>query len=147
VRRVGGVSLKCLSAPPAAAVPHAAPPPPPLSEERLRELWNLLLEELKKTDPKLCDALTNRPIAYDDEDNFRILVPSSYNDSEIRPHLIRLLTFLREKAARPQLNCRIEVVREEKEDAIYRPLDKYDAMCRTNPNLELLRRILPEIDY
>ena len=72
---------------------------------------------------------------------------NSYIESEIKPYLIRMLTFLRSKSGRPNLNCKTEVVYEEKEAKAYTPRDKYDVMQQANPILETFRIIFPEVDY
>jgi len=72
-----------------------------------------MLEALKGEFPKLYDHLKDKELRIDEEDHFTILVSNSFVESEIKQYLIRMLTYLRSKSGRPNLNCKIEVVYEE----------------------------------
>lgn len=146
LRRVGSVSIKSapVNLPPVQEQPQVAPP---LDEAKLHECWNAMLEAMKGKLPKLADLLKDRELRLDEEDMFTIIVSNSYIESEIKPYLIRMLTFLRSKSGRPNLNCKTEVVYEEKEAKAYTPRDKYDVMQQANPILETFRIIFPEVDY
>lgn len=106
-----------------------------------------MLESLGGEMPKLAEMLKGKELRLENEDFFVIIVNSSYAESEIRPNLIRMLTYLRSKSGRPKLNCKVEVVYEEKEKVVYTPRDKYEAMLQRNPALETFRVLFPEVDY
>ena len=45
------------------------------------------------------------------------------------------------------LECKVNPRFVEKEDVLYSPIDKYNAMLKVNPSLVELRKIFPQIDY
>ena len=120
---------------------------PPLTQGQLEECWKDLLEAMKDDLPKLAEQLKGRELRMEGEDMFAVVVNNSYLEAEIRPHLIRMLTYLRKKSRRPMLNCRVEVEYEEHEAVTYAPRDKYDVMVRTNPALKKMLELFPEVDY
>lgn len=119
----------------------------PLDEAGLRECWDAMLGAMKGDLPKLAEQLKDNKLRLDGADSFTVIVSNGYIESEIKPHLIRMLTYLRAKTGRPSLNCKVEVVYEEKESKAYTPRDKYEVMLRANPDLETLRILFPELDY
>lgn len=147
LRRATDISLKDIGTSPS-RVESADPLPdgPPLTEEDLKALWAEMLEEMAKKTPKLAEQLKDRPLRLEEEDQFVIEVNSSYMDAEIRPHLIPMLTFMRQKGRRKNLNCRMEVVYEEHEATIYYARDKYDVMVKENPELERFRVLFPDVE-
>ena len=120
---------------------------PPIGDEELRVCWEAMAEAMKGELPKLSEQLKEKELRLEGENFFVILVNNSYLDAEIRPHLIRMLTYLRKRSGRPDLNCRVEVVYEEREAVAYSPRDKYEVMSQANPALEEFRIIFPEVDY
>lgn len=106
-----------------------------------------MIEAMKNELPKLAEQLKDKELRMDEEDFFTIIVNNSFIESEIKPHLIRMLTYLRGKSGRPNLNCKTEVVYEEKEAVPYTPRDKYDVMQKSNPALDTFRVLFPEVDY
>lgn len=147
LRRASDVSLKDMGA---SASPAASPTPqpdgPPLTEEDLKALWAEMLKELAKTTPRLAEQLGDRQLHLEAEDLFVVEVNSSYMDAEIKPHLIAMLTFMRHKGRRKNLNCKIEVVYEEHEATVYYARDKYDVMVKENPELERFRVLFPDVE-
>lgn len=119
----------------------------PLTFEHLKQCWTEMLEAMREPLPKVAENLATREIRFVDEDNFTIVVSNSYVESEIKPHILRILTYLRTKTQRPMLNCRIEVEYEEQESVAYIPRDKYDLMVSSNKALETFKIIFPEVDY
>lgn len=146
LHRTMGVSVKTdVEVPVAkAAVEEEAPE---LSQQQLEAYWNDMLDDIKADQPKLAEQLRGRELRMEGVDMFDVVVNNSYIDAEIRPHLIRMLTILRQKSGRPKLNCRVVVEYQEQEALIYAPRDKYDAMLRSNPALEAMRQLFPEVDY
>lgn len=106
-----------------------------------------MLNAMKEELPKLSEQLKDKKLNIEQEDFFTIEVNNSYLESEIKPHLIRMLTYMRNRSGRPNLNCRIVVVYEEKEAVVYTPRDKYDVMQKSNPALDTFRVLFPEVDY
>lgn len=152
VRRVGGISIKPTEpvAPATVAAMVAAEPQkdqPPLTLDMLKPYWEKALQQLRTEQPKLADTVESREVRVDGEDHFLIVVNNSYTESEIKPHLVQLLSLLRPAMGRPQLNCGIEVEWEEKEAIIYTPRDKYDALSAKNPALGMFKVLFPEVDY
>lgn len=146
LRRVGSISIKTVPVD-VSTVTHPAVAAPPLDEAKLHECWEALLEAMKGELPKLAEQLMDKELRLEGEDMFSIIVNNSFIESEIKPHLIRMLTYLRAKSGRPNLNCKIEVVYEEKETKAYIPRDKYDVMQHANPALDTFRVLFPEVDY
>lgn len=152
VRRVGGISIKPTNpvAPATVAAMVGAEQQkdlPPLTTEMLEPCWEKALQQLRTEQPKLADTLASSEVRIDGEDHFLIVVNNSYTESEIKPHLVGLLSILRREMNRPQLNCSIEVEWEEKEAVIYTPRDKYDALSAKNPALGMFKVLFPEVDY
>ncbi len=146
LRRAGSINIK--TAPVHHEETQSQPTTiPPLDDERLHACWEAMLSAMKGELPKLAELLKDKPLRIDEEDMFSIIVSNSFVESEIKPHLIRMLTYLRAKSGRPNLNCKTEVVYEEKEAKAYAPRDKYDVMQQSNPALETFRILFPEVDY
>ena len=147
LRRASAVSLKDIGAPSGtAASPEVLPDGPPLTQEALKALWDEMLEELAKDAPWLAEQLSGRPLHFESEDQFVVEVNSSYMDAEIKPRLIAMLTFMRQKGRRKNLNCKVEVVYEEHEATVYYARDKYDVMTKENPELERFRVLFPDVE-
>lgn len=105
-----------------------------------------MIEAMREPMPKLADLLADRKVRLEEDDLFAIIVSNSYVEAEIKPNLIRMLTYLRTKTGRPDLNCRVEVVYEEKESVAYTARDKYDVMASVNPMLNTFRVLFPDVD-
>ena len=57
-----------------------------------------------------------------------------------------MLTYMRQKSCRKNLNCRVEVGYEEHEATVYYARDKYDVMVKENPELERFRVLFPDVE-
>lgn len=152
VRRKRGISLADTMAMGAISIADVLPkqeekPLPPITLETLDEYWKQALQQLAGTEPKLVEVLKERELRVDGDEHFVIVVSNSYSASEIKPHLMQLLTILRNLSHRPKLNCAVVVEAEEREAVIYHPRDKYDAMVNNNPVLNTFRQLFPEVDY
>ena len=146
LRRMPGLSVKT-SQPVSASTESMPQDAPPITQQQLEEYWGDMLKAMKEDFPKLAEQLEGRELRMEEEDMFVVVVNNSYLDAEIRPRLLRMLTYLRKRSRRPMLNCRVEVVYEEHEAVAYAPRDKYDAMVQRNPHLEKFREMFPEVDY
>ncbi len=146
LHRTMGISIKTEPIAPPTTTQEVAKEAEPLTLESLTVHWQAMLEAMGAEMPKLAEQLKGRELRMEEEDKFVIVVNNSYAEAEIRPHLIRMLTFLRARSGRPKLNCRVEVVYEEHEAVAYTARDKYDVMLRANPALESLRVLFPEVD-
>lgn len=146
LRRADNISVK-LSPNDVAVLPQEATVlQPPLSQERLEEVWKLMLTSIAEVEPRLFEHLKDRKVKMVEEDVFELYVDNSYIESEIKMHLIRMLTYLRKKSGRPELNCLIKIVVVEKESRPYSARDKYDAMVKENKVLETMRIIFPDVE-
>ena len=123
------------------------PKAPPVTLEQLNTYWAEMLQAMRQQEPKFAEQLKDKELRIEDDDTFVILVNNNYLDTEIRRHLVSMLTYLRQRSGRPQLNARVEVVYEEKEALVYSPRDKYDAMLQSNPALASFRVLFSEVDY
>ena len=127
--------------------PTATEPLPPLTITELQQHWQAMVQAMQKDLPQLSEQVKDRELRVDGDDHFIVVVPNNYVETEIKTHLIRMLTYLRNRSGRQDLNCHVVVEYEEHETVAYTPRDKYDVMSEANPNLETLRIILPEVDY
>lgn len=119
---------------------------PPLTLEQLTAYWGEMLKAMQPELPKLAAQLEGKELRLEGDEMFVVVVNNSYLDAEIRPHLIRMLTYLRKLSHRPMLNCRVEVVYEEHEAVAYTARDKYDVMVQANPMLDNFRVLFSEVD-
>lgn len=110
------------------------------------EHWEAMLQQLQSDNPKLAEILKGREIRLQEE-QFDIVVPNSFIESEIKPHLTRLLESLRKATGHPLLNGHVLVEYEEREAVVYAPHDKYQVMLNANPALASFLTLFPDLDY
>ena len=118
-----------------------------LNQLQLEQLWNETVEHIAAKDAMLAGHLREAKVRMEEDDNFSVEVVSNFAQSEIKPHLLRILTYMRTRCGCPKLNCHIEVVYVEREAVAYTPRDKYDVMLATNPILATFKVIFPDVDY
>lgn len=116
----------------------------PVTQEVLESLWEEMLRELPGIPAQHLKGLTLR---IEEVDMFVVEVESNYAETEIKPHLLDILKYLRGRTNRQLLNCRIEIVAKEHDTVAYMPRDKYDIMLESNPALATMRVYFPEIDF
>lgn len=145
VHRVSSLSIKMNPDEVVTPLPEAVKLPP-MEQEALEESWKSMLDFFAEREPKLVESLKGRTIRLEGEDFFVIEVGNSYVEAEIRPHLRDMLEQMRAISGHKLLNCKVEVVYEEKEAKIYAPRDKYQVMAKENPVLETFRILFPEVD-
>lgn len=119
----------------------------PVTHEELSQYWEEMLHAMQEQFPTLSQHLTGLNLRIEEEDMFVVEVESNYAEAEIKPYLLRILTYLRRKANRPMLNCRLEVVAKEQDAVACMPRDKYEIMLESNPVLATMRVYFPEIDF
>lgn len=66
---------------------------------------------------------------------------------EFKPHRINVMEALRRRTSMPMLDCKVNPLFIAKDEVIYTPSDKYNAMLARNPKLLELRKLFPQIDY
>ena len=69
-----------------------------------------------------------------------------YIDLKIPP-ICDVLTALRNKCGMPMLECKVNPLFVKKNDVLYSPDQKYNAMLERNPAIAGLRKLFPNIDY
>ena len=115
----------------------------PLTQEDLDRYWTEIADELnlqllmEKGKPRLSDH--NGCIEIDAQ--------TTYFHEDFKPRRIEVMQLLRKKCGMPMLECKVNPLYIEKDEVIYSPNDKYNAMLKTNPRLVELRKIFPQIDY
>lgn len=119
----------------------------PVTLEKLSQYWDEMLHAMEGEFPTLAQHLKGLNLRLEEEDMFVVEVESNYAESEIKPYLLRILTYLRSKTGRPMLNCRLEIVTPEQDAVAYLPRDKYEIMLESNPALAKLHVYFPEIDF
>lgn len=117
-----------------------------LTQELLDSCWSQMLAQIQTTEEKLFSHLSGRDVKLEENSTFVIIVSNSYVEASIKPFIVRILSFLRKKTGHPELNCRIEIVAEERKVVTYFASEKYEAMAARNPDLEHLRILFPDID-
>ena len=147
LRRKSSLSISVDQPTAAAAAPAEAPQQQTLTLALLEGYWESMLGAMREQYPQLAEHLGVAKLEWVDEDNFVIVVQSSFAESEVRPYLVRILTYLRRKSARGLLNATIKVVHVERKTVAYMPQEKFDLMASTNPVLNTFRVIFPEVDY
>ena len=125
----------------------AVEPKPPLAHEELQALWTEAMAFIKEKEPEAFKLLADREVRVGEGETFCIVADSSLLDQELRPYKVEILEWMRHRAHRPRLNCRVIVEYVEHEKLIYAPRDKYEAMVAKNPTLETFHVLFPEIDY
>lgn len=118
----------------------------PLTQDELEAAWHDMLNAMHEPLPKLYDQLQDKSVTVDDEESFVITIYNSYTDSEIKAHLIRMLTYLRKRLGRPMLNCHTQIVAPVREVKPYTAKDKYDVMVHENAELDAMRILFPEVE-
>ena len=138
----GSISIKAATAT-KVEMPKLQAEVKPLSQEDLSQYWNEAAEALELTE--LMQAAEVRPS--EQVGMFEVDAQTVYFADEFRPHKIDVLTFMRKKAGMPMLDCKVNPLYVSKDQVIYSPDDKYNAMLATNPKLIELRKLFPMIDY
>ena len=139
---LGGISIKGIGAKPA-PVQHIEVEVKPLSEEDLTAYWQeagkeLGLEEL------LAGAV---PHLGEKQGCIEIDAQTVSFHEEFKPKKIEVMEFLRKKTGMRMLDCKVNQLFVSKDEVIYSPEDKYQAMLEQNPQLAELRKLFPIIDY
>ena len=139
---LGGISIKGIGAKPA-TVQHIEVEVKPLSEEDLTAYWQeagkeLGLEEL------LAAAV---PHLGEKQGCIEIDAQTVSFHEEFKPKKIEVMEFLRKKTGMRMLDCKVNQLFVSKDEVIYSPEDKYQAMLEQNPQLAELRKLFPIIDY
>lgn len=119
----------------------------PITQERLQEAWDQLLESWSTASPEKYDVLRGHEVKLEDNDTFAIMATNRNFVRDLRPIQTAMLEYLRKQLACVNLQCRVEVHVEEQEAKVYQPSEKYEAMLKEHPQLALLRKHFAEIDY
>ena len=115
----------------------------PLTQEDLERYWRETAEELGLV------LLMEKGVPRLGEHSGRIEIDAQtvYFHEEFKEHRIDVMESLRRRTGMPMLECKVNPRFVEKEDVLYSPIDKYNAMLKVNPSLVELRKIFPQIDY
>ena len=124
-------------------VQHIALEVKPLTEEDLTTYWREAGEKLGLQE-LLAEGL---PHLGEKQGCFEVDAQSVSFHEEFKPHKIEVMEFLRGKTGMKMLDCKVNPLFVSKEEVIYSPEDKYNAMLENNPNLVELRKLFPQIDY
>ena len=117
-----------------------------LTQERLEELWNELVEK-SKNDDKLYNLLADKKVELKNNNLFTIQVPNIYFDSLLKEYQTQILGFLREATGNESLQYKATVVTEYVEKKAYMPREKFDELLKINPAILSLRKLFPDIDF
>ena len=117
-----------------------------LTQERLEELWNELVEK-SKNDDKLYNLLADKKVELKNNNLFAIQVPNIYFDSLLKEYQTQILGFLREATGNESLQYKATVVTEYVEKKAYMPREKFDELLKINPAILSLRKLFPDIDF
>lgn len=137
----GSISIK--AAPKMAPVKHIAVEVKPLTDEDLQTYWKEAAEKLGLQE-LLAEGL---PRLGERPGFFEVDAQSVTFHEEFKQYKIDVLEYFREKTGMKMLDCKVNPLFVSKEEVIYSPDDKYNAMLEQNPQLAELRKLFPMIDY
>jgi len=115
----------------------------PLVQEDLERYWKEAAEELGLTE-LMAGATVKQGEA---PGRIEIDAQTVAFHEEFKPHRINVMEVLRKKTGMPMLDCKVNPLFVEKDEVLYSPTDKYNAMLQRNPSLLGLRKLFPQIDY
>lgn len=119
----------------------------PLTQERLQEAWDSLLEQWESTKPAMYTVLRGHAVRLEEKNQFVIEAANSNFERDLRPVQTPMLEVLRSYLSCPELQCRVVVHVEQRDIKVYQPNEKYEAMLQTNPALAKMRMVFGDIDY
>lgn len=141
-RLAGSISIK-LSSVAKPAPPRLQAEVAPLTDEALRRYWDETAKELG-----LADLMKDGSVHLGEKNGlFEVEAQTTWFHDEFKPHKMEVLELMRKKSGMPMLDCKVNPLFVSKDEVIYSPDQKYNAMLDHNPNLMGLRRLLPNIDY
>lgn len=118
-----------------------------LTQERLEELWQRLVEE-SKDDAKLHELIADKHVVLKNNNLFHIEVSNMRFDTLLRDYQDRILAPLRAETHNEALCFKaVVVVDQEVRTVAYLPRDKFDRMVEINPAILQLRKLFPDIDF
>lgn len=138
----GSISIKAATAT-KVELPKLQSEVKPLSQEDLEKYWKEAADALELSE--LMQAAEVHPS--EQVGMFEVNAQTVYFADEFRPHKIDVLEIMRKKTGMPMLDCKIIPLYVSKEEVIYSPDAKYEAMLASNPKLLELRKLFPLIDY
>ena len=115
----------------------------PLVQEDLERYWKEAAEELGLTE-LMAGATVKQG---ETPGRIEIDAQTVAFHEEFKPHRINVMEVLRKKTGMPMLDCKVNPLFVEKDEVLYSPTDKYNAMLQRNPSLLGLRKLFPQIDY
>lgn len=115
----------------------------PLVQEDLERYWTEAADELGLT--LLMEKA--RPRLGDQPGRIEIDAQTVSFHDDFKPHRVEVMEALRRKTGMPMLDCKVNPLFVEKDEVLYSPQDKYNAMMQVNPKLVELRKLFPQIDY
>ena len=139
---LGGISIASIK-PPKAAAPRLQAEVKPLTQDDLGRYWDETAAELGLAD-LMKEGL---PHLADHPGQIEIDAQTTWFNEEFKPHRIDVMEALRRKSGMPMLDCKVNPLFVAKDEVIYSPTDKYNAMLQQNPKLLELRKLFPMIDY
>ena len=115
----------------------------PLAQEDLERYWDEASKALG-----LGEIMSNGKVKLGERRGLiEIDAQTVYFTDEFKAHKIEVMEFLREKTGMRMLDCKVNPLFVSKEEVVYSPDDKYDAMLKKNPGIQGLRNLFPQIDY
>lgn len=138
----GGISIGSIK-PQQVAVQPMAVDAKPLTQEDLVCYWDevaveLGLEELMKS---------AEPHMGEHPGVIEIEAKTTWFADEFKAHRTEVMVALRKRSGLPMLDCKVTPMFVESDEVVYSPADKYNKMVERNPQLAMLRKMMPNIDY
>lgn len=141
-RLAGSISIK-LSSVQKPQAPRLQADVAPLTDESLCRYWDEAAKELG-----LVDLMKDGTVHLGEKNgHFEVQAQTTWFHDEFKPHKMEVLELMRKKSGMPMLDCKVTPLFVAKDEVLYSPDQKYNAMLDHNPNLMGLRRLLPNIDY
>lgn len=114
-----------------------------LTQEDLERIWQETAEELN-----LQNLMKDGVVKLSEKIGvFEVEAQTTWFHDDFKPHKLEVLTAMRRKANMPMLDCKVNPLFVDKDEIIYSPEQKYNAMLEHNHDLMSLRRMFPNIDY
>lgn len=121
--------------------------PEQLTQTRLEELWGQLIDHLKD-DPVVHELLADKRVELKNNNLFHIVVNNLYFDTLLKPHQMKILSFLRQQTNNEQLQYKLILDESVKQETVaYQPREKFEEMSKRNPAMLELRKIFQNIDF
>ena len=146
IRRTSALSLKSLQekanlkANQPANKPLVALPETPFADAQFFEVWNEVVTHFTESNQKVFVSVLNANIPKIKGHIIKLMLPNEVMAHSFQKGKLELLTKIRQALNNYKLDFEIVVNEEFTKDYIYTPQEKYQALKKKNPNIEILKK-------